>query len=126
MKKKITFVVFITFAAVTYGQNLILNDVVLTSEGYYAVLVFYEGKYMGQNIANSFPRSSQIHSITNGQSEAIWNVLHRYRNSVGDTFVFALILNNNPYSHNNISISVVVEMTSTSTVKYWAFYSGNY
>ena len=130
MKNKIFVVIFILLATTVFAQRMdtmLLNDVVNTSEGLYAVVMFYEGRNMGQEIANQQgrnPRATWIPSLSIGQSQAIRNVLNRYQNRVGDTYVITLVLNNSPNSRSNVAISVIVEMTSSTDYICWAYSLG--
>lgn len=120
MKRTFFVIIFALVANIAFGQrSLLLNDVFDTSEGRYAFAMFYEGKNHGQQMANQRSENPMIRwlpSLTSGQTSVINHALNRYQNSVGDTYLFFLT---NRY--NDITTYVIVEMTSTTKWKCWAY-----
>ena len=100
-----------------FGQTLLEEEMIWTSEGFFVVSMSFQGRNEGQNMSdrlNRDPDSRFIDRLSNGQQEAINNILNRYQNSAGDTYFFWLF-------RNNIDTFVVVEMTSPSRWVYWAY-----
>jgi hypothetical protein len=128
MKKGFLIVVFMLSVTALFAQHtVLLNADISTSEGIYSVAMWYEGRNIGQQLANeqaNNPKTSSAPSLSNGQSQAIWNALNRYQHRTGDTYLFALILNNNPNSRNNVAIAVIVQMNSNGGFSYWAYSLG--
>jgi len=131
MKKIIFMMVFAFLSSLSFAQTgehvELLNDSVLTTEGVYAVNMYYEGTNIGQKIANEIGKNiPKVPSISKGQSQAIWNALRRYDLNTGDTFVFFLILNNNQSSNDNLTFSVIVEINEKEGFNYWAYKLGTF
>jgi len=120
MKKTFFIVIFVLVATVAFGQrSLLLNDVYNTSEGGYAFAMFYEGRNLGEQIANQRadnPMMRWIPSLSSSQTAVINYALNRYQHRAGDTYLFFLT---NRY--NDITTFVVVEMTSNTKWECWAF-----
>jgi len=120
MKKTFFIMIFVLVSTVVFAErSLLLNDVYNTSEGSYAIAMFYEGRNMGQQIANQRrdnPMLRWLPSLTSGQNKAIQYALDRYQNRAGDTYLFFL-----KNRLNDIMTFVVVEMTSNTSWKCWAY-----
>jgi hypothetical protein len=120
MKKAFFVVMFVLVSTVVFSQHsLLINDVFITSEGGYAFAMFYEGKNMGQQIADQRadnPLLRRLPSISSGQSAVISYALNRYQHRAGDAYLF--ILTNR---RNDITTFVIVEMTSATQWKSWAY-----
>jgi hypothetical protein len=128
MKKALFIVLFVLIATAVFGQDSlgqpILNDVFSTSEGIFAVAMFYhQERNAGQQLANiqaNNPELSRVPSLTRGQTEAVRYALGRYQNRAGDTYTLVLINR----TGSDVIIFVIVEMSSATDWGYWAYSGG--
>lgn len=129
MKKAFFVIFYIMLTTTMFAEHtMLLNDVVYTSEGGYAVAMFYEGINMGQKLANEQfdnPNLRFVSKLSTGQSQVIRNLLNRYQNHAGETYLLLLVFNNRHNSYDyNPSVFIIVEMTSNTEYKCWAFTEG--
>jgi len=118
MKKAGFIIAFALLAMGVFGQELLVNEEITTSNGRkYNVGLQYYGKIGGQQFANRSARNyPRLSSLSNTQFEIINNLLSRYQKAPGDIFLVLIVDFNMEYG-----VSIICEMTSSSQYIWWAF-----
>jgi len=99
------------------------NKNVYTSEGWYQGSIIYCGRYLGQDsydYAINFEKRHPVKKLSNGQLEAVNELLNMYRHSAGDTF-FVVIMLMKENGFYGWPTGVFCEFTSDSRYYWWAY-----
>jgi hypothetical protein len=125
MKKVFFILVLAQLSVVVFAQTEnteLLREWIYTSEGRYLVsLNYHNERNNGQILANIFHNNLNfvfLDRLSYGQFEVIDNVLNRYQKRAGDIYIVVLVKS---YTNLPLSLSVIVEMTSSAEYNCWAF-----